>query len=116
MTLKGHRNMLRRRFLLLFVSCLGLGSVTALGQPHTSIAAEPNGWTTGTSMPDVRSAHVAVRLRDGRVLVVGGYNSSGPTTDSWMFDPSSNGGMGSWAAMKPSQSAHPSGATATVAC
>jgi hypothetical protein len=51
---------------------------------------------TGTSTPTTplstaRRRHIAVRLPDGRVLIVGGESNGNATTSTELFDPSTNG-------------------------
>lgn len=44
-----------------------------------------------TLMIGPRQGHSATLLNDGRVLVVGGFGSRTSETESWIFDPASNG-------------------------
>jgi len=44
-------------------------------------------WTTNSAMTTARSGHTATLLPDGRVLVVGGNNSSGELSSAELYDP-----------------------------
>ncbi|CAF0864775.1 unnamed protein product [Didymodactylos carnosus] len=45
-------------------------------------------WNTATSMATARYAHTATLLSSGKVLITGGYGSSGVLASSEIFDPS----------------------------
>ena len=47
-------------------------------------------WERVARMPTARTQHTATRLADGRVLVVGGYDGSGPSRAVAIFDPATN--------------------------
>jgi hypothetical protein len=48
-------------------------------------------WTSLTALPSARRLHTTTLLSDGRLLVLGGYDSAGAATNScWLFDPSTN--------------------------
>ena len=51
-------------------------------------------WTAAGSMAEIRVAHTATLLRDGEVLVAGGFNSGGALASAELYDPSS----GTWTA------------------
>jgi N-acetylneuraminic acid mutarotase len=51
-------------------------------------------WTTTGAMHEARASQTATLLRDGRVLVTGGFNSTGILDSAEIYDPRS----GSWAA------------------
>src|SRR5215208_4016007 len=52
------------------------------------------GFDPADSLDTARFDHTATALADGRVLVAGGYNSSGPTASAEIYDPATN----SWSA------------------
>jgi N-acetylneuraminic acid mutarotase len=52
-------------------------------------------WSAATSMGSARSQHTATLLPNGKVLVVGGFNN-GARASAEVFDPTTNGGAGSW--------------------
>ncbi len=54
------------------------------------------GWVTAPSLSQPRTQHQAVRLNDGRVLVVGGSNNDGQIDAIEIFDPAANAGAGAW--------------------
>ncbi len=63
-------------------------------------ASVPNGtWTATGSLNTARSIHTATLLTNGKVLVVGGIDSTGvnPTASAELFDPAS-GANGAWTA------------------
>jgi N-acetylneuraminic acid mutarotase len=60
-----------------------------------AIYTNGSGWASAESMTTARFDHAAVRLQDGRILVVGGSNSSGTALSSAeLYDPST----GHWSA------------------
>jgi hypothetical protein len=60
-----------------------------------AIYTSGSGWASAESMQTARFDHAAVRLQDGRILVVGGSNSSGTALSSAeIYDPST----GHWSA------------------
>jgi hypothetical protein len=82
---------------------LGDGRVLITGgQSYTAVEASteffvpgsdtiPDAFTAGPPMNQARYAHTATLLPDGRVLVAGGYGSSGDTLESIeIYDPQSN--------------------------
>ncbi len=54
-------------------------------------------WTATGRLATARTSAVAVRLRDGRVLVAGGYDAYGPTKTAELYDPAT----GKWTAAPP---------------
>jgi hypothetical protein len=54
-------------------------------------------WSTTDSLTKSRYYHTATRLRDGRVLVVGGGITSGVTASAEIYDP----GLGTWSDTNP---------------
>ncbi|MEO8639763.1 MAG: kelch repeat-containing protein, partial [Chloroflexota bacterium] len=71
-------------------------------------------WTATGSMGGARYGHTASRLLDGRVLVVGGFNTdlngtNGPVASAQLYDP----GSGSWSATANAVEPR-AGATATI--
>jgi hypothetical protein len=56
------------------------GATTELFDPRTQ------SFRTGPRMSAPRVSHVAVRLRDGRVLVAGGWTTSGPTSSAELLE------------------------------
>ena len=54
-------------------------------------------WTATGRLATARSSAVAVRLRDGRVLVAGGYDAYVPTKTAELYDPAT----GKWTAAPP---------------
>ncbi|MFA6977912.1 MAG: FG-GAP-like repeat-containing protein [Ignavibacteriaceae bacterium] len=82
---------------------LVVGGLSPNGISPTCELFDPTGndgqgkWLNVTSLNIARSGHTAVLLSDGKVLVVGGENASQISTSSCeIFDPSANGGLGSW--------------------
>jgi len=74
-----------------------------------SVPSVPTGtWQSWNPMGDVRSGAAAVLLQDGRVLISGGSNASGPTASADLFDTN-----GAFTAITPMNSAR-SGHTATL--
>ena len=63
------------------------GTRTLFGDGELFTPRAPGGTATGAPMNEARDGHVAVRLDDGRVLVVGSYSSTAelydPATNSW---------------------------------
>ncbi|WP_169800618.1 kelch repeat-containing protein [Archangium gephyra] len=55
-------------------------------------AAGASGWTSTGSMAAARYLHTATLLPNGKVLVVGGFGSSGPLATAEVYDPAS----GTW--------------------
>jgi hypothetical protein len=48
-------------------------------------------WTSLTALPSARRLHTTTLLSDGRLLILGGYDSSGAATNScWLFNLSTN--------------------------
>ncbi len=87
---------------LLVLSCVFL--LTA-----ASIPSVPTGtWQSWNSMGDARSGAAAVLLQDGRVLIIGGNNATGPVASADLFD--TNGNFSAAAVMQTPRSGH----TATV--
>jgi N-acetylneuraminic acid mutarotase len=89
----------------------GLVGTTATSDGVASSTVEiydpvANTWTTTGSMRSPRSLHAAVLLRDGRVLVAGGYDTdNNPIASAEIFDPA----RGRWevAPSLPSPHGHP---------
>jgi parallel beta-helix repeat protein len=75
------------------------GGVTAAGAfvASAEIYDPESGTFSATgSMSNVRGFHTATLLPDGRVLIAGGRDSSGYLAGAELFDPSGNGGLGSF--------------------
>ncbi|MCP5265609.1 MAG: Ig-like domain-containing protein [Burkholderiaceae bacterium] len=49
--------------------------------------SDTNGFIAGPTLPEALSDAVGVRLLDGRILLTGGTNDSGPTANTVIFDP-----------------------------
>jgi hypothetical protein len=48
-------------------------------------------WTSLTALPSARRLHTTTLLSDGRLFILGGYDSAGAATNScWLFNPSTN--------------------------
>lgn len=74
---------------LLAGGCADDGCGTAEVQPTSEIYVPGRGFTLGPAMRYPRDAHSATTLRDGRVLMVGGFSGEGrpPLAESELFDP-----------------------------
>jgi N-acetylneuraminic acid mutarotase len=55
-------------------------------------------WTAGTNMTASRVGHTADLLANGKVLVAGGNGSAQPGS-ALLFNPTANGGLGSWSSV-----------------
>ncbi|MFZ5630174.1 MAG: kelch repeat-containing protein [Spirochaetota bacterium] len=65
---------------------------------HTMNAGS-GGYVSTGNMASPRQVHTASLLNDGRVLVVGGHDGSGPVATAEIFDPAGNGGLGAFSAI-----------------
>lgn len=74
-----------RYSLTLFIGAASLGSPACQGDSVEPLPAAVSGLTASTPMSTARALHTATRLRDGRVLLVGG----GASANAELFDPAS---------------------------
>lgn len=58
--------------------------------------AGAGGWSSGPALSVARQNHIAILLNNGRVLVAGGVDASGPLDSVEIFDPVANSGAGAW--------------------
>ncbi|NPC70084.1 hypothetical protein HPP05_10045 [Corallococcus exiguus] len=92
------------RALLLGLVCLALGcsnkppEETSLAQTTSPVV---EGWTETGALAETRKYHAGVVLSSSKVLVTGGYNSSGFLSSASLYDPAT----GVWAAAAPMQEA-----------
>src|SRR5436190_1875396 len=81
------RRLIRARVSWILLPTMALSLTSA--QPATAVV---QGWTPTGSMATARFWHTATPLPDGRVLVAGGYGSSGFLASAEIYDPAS----GTW--------------------
>ncbi len=75
----------------------GNTSVQAIYTPQISPPPQYQGiWSATGSMATSRIYHTATRLLNGKVLVVGGQNSTTVLANAELYDPAANGGVGAW--------------------
>ncbi|HZX94657.1 MAG TPA: putative Ig domain-containing protein, partial [Myxococcales bacterium] len=69
----------------------------SVGWQRTTDIYDPGtlSWSAGTNMTGSRIGHTADLLANGKVLVAGGNGSASPASAA-LFDPTTNGGAGSW--------------------
>lgn len=72
-----------RQAALALALLLGLASL-----PSTGLAQSTGAFTPTGNMTTPRSAHTATLLRDGRVLIAGGYTIGGALSSAELYDPS----------------------------
>lgn len=66
------------------------GKVAALFVAFASAPSMAAEVSTGAAMPVPLSEHVATLLPTGKVLVVGGETTAGPSAGAWLYDPAGN--------------------------
>ena len=78
-------------FLAFAIIFLSVPATSLLGMPMQSQGGSGNGSVAdplieATSLQVARKGHTATRLQDGRILIVGGENQSGPVAEVEFFD------------------------------
>jgi large repetitive protein len=81
-------------FPLLLLSAILLQPSVALSSPLGCLEPTAGSWTLTGSLATARESHTATLLPSGKVLVVGGYNSSGFVSSAELYDPAA----GTWTA------------------
>lgn len=64
--------------------------LTADGATTEIFVPAQNAFVTGPVLGTPRVSHAALRLADGRVLLIGGWTPDGPAASTEMFDPATN--------------------------
>lgn len=64
--------------------------LTADGATTEIFVPAQNAFVTGPVLGTPRVSHAALRLPDGRVLLIGGWTPDGPAASTEMFDPATN--------------------------
>src|ERR1051326_7539986 len=79
---------LSRMFFAKAASMIGAGPAAKAASSDHALEAEAALATSSSTMATERRGHTATRLADGRVLIAGGENSSGPLNQTEIYDPS----------------------------
>ncbi|RKI39384.1 kelch-like protein, partial [Corallococcus sp. AB004] len=87
------------RALLLGLFCVVIGCSKSPEEQTLTRNASPlvEGWNATADMAEARKYHAAVALNSSKVLVAGGYNTSGYLSSATLYDP----GTGTWTAAAP---------------
>jgi uncharacterized delta-60 repeat protein len=83
----------KARFMSVFVILTMLFSFANVA-PAAATGGFHGTWSAAGSMATARYLHTATLLPDGKVLVAGGYNNSGPLASAELYDPA----LGTWSA------------------
>ncbi len=81
-------------FPLLLLNAILLQPGVALSSPPEYLEPKAGSWTLTGSLGTARESHTATLLPSGKVLVVGGYNTSGFVSSAELYDPAA----GTWTA------------------
>lgn len=79
---------------------LYINNISSVDCSVTPTPTPTPGWISAPDMTVPRYGAKDVRLTSGKVLILGGTNSTGSLLSPEIFDPNGNGGAGSWTAIQ----------------